>query len=155
MSLNVRRNNMFLHELNKKESIVFINLVREFANIDEIFAKEEENLIEEYIKELELDGDEIYKLTLEEVEELLKESSERAKKIIYFELVGLALVDGEYEHKEKVFLNNLAYSFNIGLARRLEFMDFFRHVKSIYDFTVVDYDNKIELLKEHAEKILA
>jgi tellurite resistance protein len=155
MSLNVRRNNMFLHELNKKESIVFINLVREFANIDEIFAKEEENLIEEYIKELELDGDEIDKLTLEEVEELLKESSERAKKIIYFELVGLALVDGEYEHKEKVFLNNLAYSFNIGLARRLEFMDFFRHVKSIYDFTVVDYDNKIELLKEHAEKILA
>lgn len=146
---------MFLHELNKEESIAFINLVKEFANIDEIFAKEEENLIDDYTKELSLEECNIDKLTLEEVEETLKNSNERAKKIIYFELVGLALVDGEYEHKEKVFLNNLAYSFNISLARRLEFMDFFRHVKSIYDFTVVDYDSKIELLKEHAEKLLA
>lgn len=146
---------MFLHELNKDESIAFINLVKEFANIDEIFANEEKNLIDDYIKELSLEACNVYKLTLEEIEKSLRGSSDRVKKIIYFELVGLALVDGEYEHKEKVFLNNLAYSFNIGLARRLEFMDFFRHVKSIYDFTVVDYNNKIELLKEHAEKILA
>lgn len=146
---------MFLHELNKEESIAFINLVKEFANIDEIFANEEKNLIDDYIKELSLEECNVYKLTLEEIEKTLRGSSDRVKKIIYFELVGLALVDGEYEHKEKVFLNNLAYSFNIGLARRLEFMDFFRHVKSIYDFTVVDYNNKIELLKEHAEKILA
>lgn len=146
---------MFLHELNKEESIAFINLVKEFANIDEIFANEEKKLIDDYIKELSLEECNVYKLTLEEIEKTLRDSSNRVKKIIYFELVGLALVDGEYEHKEKVFLNNLAYSFNIGLARRLEFMDFFRHVKSIYDFTVVDYNNKIELLKEHAEKILA
>ncbi len=146
---------MFLHELNKEESIAFINLVKEFANIDEIFANEEKNLIDDYIKELSLEECSFDKLTLEEIEKILRGSSDRVKKIIYFELVGLALVDGEYEHKEKVFLNNLAYSFNIGLARRLEFMDFFRHVKSIYDFTVVDYNNKIELLKEHAEKILA
>jgi hypothetical protein len=146
---------MFLHELNKEESIAFINLVKEFANVDEIFANEEKNLIDDYIKELSLEECNVYKLTLEEIEKALRGSSDRVKKIIYFELVGLALVDGEYEHKEKVFLNNLAYSFNIGLARRLEFMDFFRHVKSIYDFTVVDYNNKIELLKEHAEKILA
>lgn len=146
---------MFLHELNKEESIAFINLVKEFANIDEIFANEEKKLIDDYIKELSLEECNVYKLTLEEIEKTLRDSSDRVKKIIYFELVGLALVDGEYEHKEKVFLNNLAYSFNIGLARRLEFMDFFRHVKSIYDFTVVDYNNKIELLKEHAEKILA
>lgn len=146
---------MFLHELNKEESIAFINLVKEFANIDEIFANEEKKLIDDYIKELSLEECDVYKLTLEEIEKTLRDSSDRVKKIIYFELVGLALVDGEYEHKEKVFLNNLAYSFNIGLARRLEFMDFFRHVKSIYDFTVVDYNNKIELLKEYAEKILA
>ncbi|WP_238907331.1 hypothetical protein [Clostridium sp. YIM B02506] len=146
---------MFLHELNKEESIAFVNLVKEFANIDEIFANEEKNLIDDYIKELSLEECNVYKLTLEEIEKTLRDSSDRVKKIIYFELVGLALVDGEYEHKEKVFLNNLVYSFNIGLARRLEFMDFFRHVKSIYDFTVVDYNNKIELLKEHAEKILA
>ena len=146
---------MFLHELNKEESIAFINLVKEFANIDEIFANEEKKLIDDYIKELSLEECSFDKLTLEEIEKTLRGSSDRVKKIIYFELVGLALVDGEYEHKEKVFLNNLAYSFNIGLARRLEFMDFFRHVKSIYDFTVVDYNNKIELLKEHAEKILA
>ena len=146
---------MFLNELNKEEAVAFINLVKEFANVDEIFAKEEKTLIADYIKELSLKEEEVKELTLAEIEIILKNSTDRAKKIIYFELVGLALADGEYEHKEKVFLSDLAYSFNIGLSRRLEFMDFFKHVKSIYDFTVVDYDNKIELLKEHAEKLLA
>lgn len=146
---------MFLNELSKKEAMAFINLVKEFANIDEIFAKEEKGLIEEYTKELALESENIKTFSMAEIEEVLKDSTERAKKIIYFELVGLALVDGEFEHKEKVFLNNLAYSFNIGLSRRLEFIDFFRHVKSVYDFTVVNYDNKIELLKEHAERLLA
>ncbi|MBL4930760.1 hypothetical protein [Clostridium paridis] len=146
---------MFLNELNIIESKAFVNLVRELANLDEIFAKEEEKLIEEYIDELTLRDQDIEKQSLEEIKDVFNSSTDRIKKIVFFELIGLALVDGEFEHKEEVFLKELAHDFNISFSRMLAFVDFFRNIKSVYDFTVVDYESKIKLIKEYAERLVS
>lgn len=145
---------MFLNELNKKESIAFINLVEALANVDNVFAQNEKDLIDDYIEELNLDKANIQKLDFESVVKELEGATDRVKNIIYFELIGLALCDGEYDEKEIQFLKGLAVRFNISTSKQQEFIDYFKMVKEIYDTTVVDYESKIELLKKSAINLI-
>jgi hypothetical protein len=50
---------------------------------------------------------------------------------------------------------DLAQDFNISVSRYLACLDFFNNVKSIYNFTTVDYESKILRLKEDAERIIS
>lgn len=145
---------MFLKELNKDEANAFLNLVSIFARIDNEFAKEEKALLDEYKEELGLVDSEIQEMVYEDIIESLKSSSDRARRIIYFELVGLALVDGEYEEEEVDFLEKIAAKFNIPRAKRIAIANYFYNFTDVYNFTTVDAENNIELLKEQAEIIL-
>ncbi|MGG7060004.1 hypothetical protein ACQPUY_16030 [Clostridium nigeriense] len=145
---------MFLKELNKDESMCFLNLVSIFAKVDNKFAKEEKVLVDEYREELGIHTEEIKTIEYDEIINILKESSDRSKKIIYFELVGLALVDGEYEDEEIDFLEKIATEFNITRAKKFAIANYFYNFKDVYDFTTVDADNNIELLKDQAEAII-
>ena len=145
---------MFLNELNKEESIAFLNLVQQFANIDNVFAKEEKRLIQEYLEELELKKEDVKSLTYDEVMDILKRTITRNKSIIYFELVGLALVDGAYEDTEIDFLDKIANDLDIRRDRKIAFANYFFNFKEVYDFSVVEADSKIQLLKEQADELL-
>lgn len=145
---------MFLSELNKNESIAFVNLVEVLANVDEVFAENERQLLEEYIEELSLDKEEVEKLDFELAIKKLEDSTDRIKNIIYFELTGLALCDGSYDEKEIQFLMGLAARFNISIEKQKEFMNYFKMVKEVYDSTFVDYESKLEHLKKAALDIL-
>ncbi|MBC2580480.1 hypothetical protein [Clostridium sp. DJ247] len=145
---------MFLNELSKRESIAFVNLVEALANIDEVFAENEKDLVKEYIEELSLDGKTIEKLTVELALKELKTSTDRVKNIIYFELLGLALIDGEYDQKEIDFLDNLAVNLSISSKKQQEFINYFKTVKETYEITFVNYENKLESLKKAALDLL-
>ena len=145
---------MFLNELNKNEAAAFINLVNQFANIDEVFAKEEKDLIDEYIEELNIDLNKVGSLKYDDVMNQLKIMSTRKKSIVYFELVGLALVDGEYGDKEIDFLDKIAIALDIRRDKKIAFANYFFNFKDIYDFSVIEADSKIQLLKEEAEALL-
>ena len=84
----------------------------------------------------------------------IKKSKNRIKSIVYFELVGLALVDGEYGDKEIDFLDKIAVSLDIRRDKKIAFANYFFNFKEIYDFSVVEAESKIELLKEEAEALL-
>lgn len=146
---------MFLNELNKSEGISFIQLVRGLIMADNVFAEEEKVLYNDYLKELGLEEGEVPSLDLESVCEKLMDSSERVRNIIYFELVGLALIDGEYAELEVSYLEKVSSSLGINELKRTAFEKYFENLVEVYKFTVVDADSKIELLKEQAEKILA
>ena len=137
---------MFLTELNTEEASAFLSLVTQFAKVDETFAKEEKRLIYDYLDELSLKE--------EDIKNLLKKSKNRIKSIVYFELVGLALVDGEYGDKEIDFLDKIAVSLDIRRDKKIAFANYFFNFKEIYDFSVVEAESKIELLKEEAEALL-
>ena len=142
---------MFLTELNKEEASAFLSLVTQFAKVDETFAKEEKRLINDYLDELNLKEKD---LSYEEIINVLKKSKNRIKSIVYFELVGLALVDGEYGDKEIDFLDKIAVSLDIRRDKKIAFANYFFNFKEIYDFSVVEAESKIELLKEEAEALL-
>ena len=145
---------MFLTELNTEEASAFLSLVTQFAKVDETFAKEEKRLIADYLDELSLKEEDIKDLSYEEIINVLKKSKNRIKSIVYFELVGLALVDGEYGDKEIDFLDKIAISLDIRRDKKIAFANYFFNFKEIYDFSVVEAESKIELLKEEAEALL-
>lgn len=145
---------MFLKELNHQEAVAFISLVENFANVDEVFAKEEKLLIKDYVEELTLNNEDIKNISLESSVEVLKNSSERSKNIVFFELVGLALVDGSYNEKEIAFLNKIAKEFEISEVRINSYINFFHEVQILYTLTFSNVDAKIEELKNKAEALL-
>lgn len=145
---------MFLNEMNKNEAIAFINLVREFVKVDNDFAKEEKRLVEEYMEELQLKDSEVNNLNYDEIMDVLKVSSSRIKSIVYFELVGLSLIDGNYDEKENDFLEKVGKDLNIERYKKIAFANYFFEFKEIYDISVVDAEGKIKLLKEKAEALL-
>ena len=146
---------MFLNELNKNEGIAFMQLVKGLVNSNNVFAKEEKNLYQDYLEELNIKESEILDINLKSIYETLKDSSERERNIIYFELVGLALIDGEYDEKEVEFLEEVEKSLNIKRNKRISFANYFYNFVDVYSFSVVDAESKINLLKEQAEKLLA
>ncbi|MDR3593544.1 hypothetical protein [Clostridium sp.] len=145
---------MFLNELNKNEGIAFMQLVKYLANSDNSFAKEERNLYRDYLEELSIE-EEIQDADLNSVYDTLKNSSQRSKNLIYFELIGLALIDGEYDENEVKFLEKIGEKLEIQRSKRIAFANYFYNFVDVYGFSVVDADSKINLLKEQAEKLLA
>ncbi len=146
---------MFLKEFNNEESTAFINLVNRFANIDNVLAKEEKRLIKDYIKELGLENIEIDNLSYDESINILKKSKERIKKIAYFELIGLALVDGNYGDKEVDYLDKIAIDLDINRSEKIAFANFFYNFKEIYDFSVIETEGKeLKHLEEQADALL-
>jgi uncharacterized tellurite resistance protein B-like protein len=146
---------VFLNELNKNEGIAFMQLVRYLANSDNTFAKEEKNLYEDYLKELGISEGEIKELDLNEVYTTLNNSTQRNKNIVYFELIGLALIDGEYQESEVEVLEKIGGKLDISRSKRIAFANYFYNFVDVYGFSVVDAESKINLLKEQAEKLLA
>ena len=146
---------MFLKEFNKEEAKAFINLVNQFANIDDNFVKEEEKLIKEYKNELNLEEDYELILAYDEVISILRRSSERIKKIVYFELVGLALIDGNYEDIEVDFLDKIAIDLDINRSIKIEFANFFYNFKEISELSLAEIKAKdIDNLEETARALL-
>ena len=146
---------MFLNELTKNEGIAFMQLVKGLANSDNVFAKEEKSLYNDYLEELNIKENEIPDVNLNAIYENLKDSLERNKNIIYFELIGLALIDGEYDEKEVAFLEEVGEKLEIKRNKRISFANYFYNFVDVYSFSVVEAESKIALLKEQAEKLLA
>lgn len=146
---------MFLDELSKEEAIHFLNLVSIFARIDNKFSKEEQVLLKEYKEELGIMDEEINRKDYNEIIPILKNLTQRKKKIIYFELVGLALVDGEYETQEIDFLEKLSSELEISRVDKISIANYFFNFTDTYKIVAVDADDKINELRIEAEKIIS
>ena len=128
---------MFLKELNKEQGLAFINLVTEFALADENIKKEEEDLIRTYMKELDLEEEELGNLSYEESIETIKNSSEKVKNIVYFELVRIGLVDEDCDIEEVDFLEKISKDLNISRAKKIQVANCF------YNFSEKRWRSKI------------
>lgn len=129
---------MFLKELNKEQALAFINLVTEFSLVDEDIRKEEEALINTYVKELGLEKEELENLSYEKAINIIKDSSEKIKNIVYFEIVRIGLVDEDCDIEEVDFLEKVAKDLNISRAKKIQVANCF------YNFSEEDGEEKLE-----------
>lgn len=116
---------MFLDELNKEIGTAYINLLIEFALVDDKVEKKERELIERALKEMNMENLELEDVSHEETIQILKDSGERVINIVFFELTRVALADAEYEMSEVRFLDDLAEELNISRVKRFQMADYF------------------------------
>ena len=133
---------MFLNELNKEIGTAYINLLIEFALVDDKIEKQERELIERALKEMSLEDFELEEVKHEETIQTLKNAGERIINIVFFELTRVALADAEYEMSEVRFLDNLAEELNISRVKRFQMAEYF------YKHSEYDEENQEEVRLE-------
>lgn len=100
---------MFLNQLNQKEKETFMSLSVHVANSNGILADEEKEMIQEYCREMGLDSFNVKDaVPMEDVLTVFKQSDLHIRKIVLFEILGLAYADGEYEDTEDDFIIQFA-----------------------------------------------
>ena len=107
---------MFLDQLNKKEKKTFMSLSVHMANANKIIADEEKEMIQEYCREMGLVSFDIKDaIPMEDVLGVFQQSDLHIRKVVLFEILGLAYADGEYENSEDAFVIQFAKA--IGLSK--------------------------------------
>jgi len=109
---------MFLNQLTMLEKESFISLSIHAAKANGIFADEEYAMLEEYCKEMGIaffDANNVK--SLEQVFDVYKDSDEKNKKIVLFEILGLLFSDGAYDDLEKKFAIDFAEK--VGLSKEI------------------------------------
>lgn len=116
---------MFLNQLAPTTKEVFLKICVHAALADGVFAEEEKQLLFAYCKELDVEPH--VPETPETFEELLNSlsatTSSAEKNIIVLEILGLVMIDNDYDEKEKVFIKTLAEGFEISDATVFKFIE--------------------------------
>ena len=109
---------MYLALLSEKEKELFLGVAFNLAAVDGDYSDEEKTVINGYCQEMQCVFDE--KTMVKPMDVLIRDiklnSNNRIKKIFIFELVGLAMADGNYDEDERALINNLELEFDIGLG---------------------------------------
>ena len=106
---------MYLALLNKEQKEIFLGLAYNLANIDVDYSSSEQQMIESYCGEMNIEySDSIAKVELNTImENINKIFDNKSIKIVLFELIGLAMVDNNYDETEHAFLNSIQNLFSV------------------------------------------
>ena len=103
---------MYLAQLNQDEKEIFLGLAQVLSKVDNIVSIEENQMMKQYCKEMEIDN-KFYSQNVPEMITKVAGYDSKTKKIIILELIGLALCDTKYDIREKEFILNLAEKMNV------------------------------------------
>lgn len=101
---------MFVNVMNQEEKENFLELVYRMATCDGVYAEEEKELVTNYKLELNLKDIPDTK-TVSELLNYFSEKSSALRKIVFFELYGMIMADGEIEKNEKEIMSELKTKF--------------------------------------------
>lgn len=106
---------MFLNLLKPEEKTLFLEFAYSLAHEDGNFAEAEKAMMEAYSGEMGLTFDLTHapKDAHVLVQQMAETMTPEEKKIAFFELVGLALADGEYGADERKALQDLTRAFGV------------------------------------------
>lgn len=129
---------MYLSLLTSEEKNAFLELAITIASSDNDFSDHEKAMVQLYCNEMQIAySDNIKVRPLAEILSALKECSERTKKIILYEVIGLVLVDGEVDSETNI-LNEMQKAFNIS-------PDFTKECKNILQ-EYISFQEKVNAL---------
>lgn len=108
---------MYLALLNEKEKEKFLGMAFNLATADGNYSEVEKAAINGYCQEMQCNFDE--EMLVKPMDVLIQDiklnSDNRIQKILIFELIGLAMVDGSYDEDERSLINKIMVEFNIGV----------------------------------------
>jgi tellurite resistance protein len=115
---------MYLALLDKEEKELFLGLAFDLAAADGNYSDEEKAMMDAYCQEMQITFDKEAMVQTEDdiIASFKNKSDNKAKKILIFELIGLALADGNYDASEKALVSKLEKEFEMedGFADKCE-----------------------------------
>ncbi|SFC34583.1 tellurite resistance TerB family protein [Butyrivibrio sp. YAB3001] len=106
---------MYLSRLNNQQKAIFLGLAFNLATTDGDYSESEKAMISTYCDEMHIffDKTSMVKSNSVLLEEMSKISDIEAKRIVVFELIGLALADGNYHVTERNFIKTMLEEFGL------------------------------------------
>lgn len=104
---------MYLHLLSETNKASFMAIARAICAADGNFSDSERFMLDIYAKEMGLASIESSIAADEAVTTLAETGSDKEKRIIVLELVGLSLADEDFSAEERAFLQAVVGKFNI------------------------------------------
>ena len=134
---------MFLNLLNEKEKRGFLTLAKELMKADGIITDSESQVLSVYVNEMQipLAASEENNQIEEVIADIASSSTVEIKRIVYLELMALALCDANYAKEEKLLLDHIAEKFNLS-------EDFKQSSVSLSDRYINSYISLVHLIQE-------
>lgn len=106
---------MYLSLLKEEQKGVFLELAYEMAFLDNDFSEQEKFMIESYCNEMRMEVPPVIRArSMAELIETIKEEwEEREKKIVLFEIIGLAMIDSNYDEEERKSIVSMTEIFGL------------------------------------------
>ena len=106
---------MYLVMLNSQEKELFLGLAYAIASSDGTYSDVEKKMINAYCQEMQIDfkEDSMIKPVEDIILTFTKVSSEEIKKIVVFEAIGIAMVDGGYDENERKIIIEMEEKFKL------------------------------------------
>lgn len=101
--------------LNERQKQLFLGLAYYLTSIDGDYSIEEKRMIDSYCYEMQMDFNMeiVNRPIVEIIKEMQMVCGEREKKIIIFEVIGLAMSDCNYDEDERRFVCSIIEKFDI------------------------------------------
>lgn len=131
---------MFLKSLMQGEKFAFYSIAKYLVSIDGEYSAEEQNLMNGFLQEMELNESQISHIKPEDAIEMLTFSSTSTRRKIYIELIGVTLCDEYLHDDERKYLDRIANDFLIDEDTRKELFDLVTQLLNLYKsmHTLVD-----------------
>lgn len=106
---------MYLSLLKEEQKGVFLELAYEMAFLDNDFSEQEKLMIESYCNEMKMEVPPVIRArSMAELIKTIKEEwEEREKKIVLFEIIGLAMIDSNYDEEERKSIVSMTEIFGL------------------------------------------
>ncbi len=131
---------MFLKSLMQGEKFAFYSIAKYLVSIDGEYSAEEQNLMNGFLQEMELNESQISYIKPEDAIEMLTFSSPSTRRKIYIELIGVTLCDEYLHDDERKYLDRIANDFLIDEDTRNKLFDLVTQLLNLYKtmHTLVD-----------------
>ena len=131
---------MFLKSLMQGEKFAFYSIAKYLVSIDGEYSAEEQNLLNGFLQEMELNESQISHIKPEDAIEMLTFSSTSTRRKIYIELIGVTLCDEYLHDDERKYLDRIANDFLIDEDTRNKLFDLVTQLLNLYKsmHTLVD-----------------
>jgi len=123
---------MFLNRLKKKEKKAFLKLAHYVARSDSDFSADEENIIEKYCMEMQIDNIEFNEKEFDIYDTLGKFISDSSKKIVLLELMALIYSDDFLHEKEREVLEKILEEFDLSYNLSIVYTEWAKTMLSLY-----------------------
>ena len=107
---------MYLSRLNEKQKNLFLELAYQLALVYNDYSEKEKIMIESYCNEMGMEVPAVIRAGSIDgiITSMNNECTGLEKKIIVFEMLGLAMVDGNYDESEREVLTEIMRVFEVG-----------------------------------------